>query len=64
MSLSPTLKVYIWSYHKELYNEVEAARKLGYAISVTSTGAAAAANVSPKPIMNLHNSSARLADTE
>ncbi len=37
-----------------LYSDVAGARWVGYAISVTSTGAAAAANVSPKPIRNLH----------
>ena len=36
-----------------LYSDVAGARCDGYAISVTSTGAAAAANVSPNPIRNL-----------
>ena len=38
-----------------LYREVAGARWVGYAISVTSTGAAAAANVSPNPIRKLDN---------
>ena len=39
--------------HKVLYRDVTGARCDGYANSVTRTGAADAANVRPKPIMNL-----------
>ena len=41
------------THHRVLYSDVAGARCDGYATSVTSTGAAAAANVSPKPIRNL-----------
>lgn len=40
-------------YQRVLYIDVACARWDGYATSVTNNGAAAAANVSPKPIMNL-----------
>lgn len=43
----------IRTHHRELYREVEGPRRVGYAISVIRTGAAAAANVNPKPIINL-----------
>lgn len=39
--------------HSELYSDVACPRCDGCAISVTSSGAADAANVSPKPIRNL-----------
>ncbi len=41
------------THHNVLYSDVAGARCVGYAISVTSTGAADAANVSPNPIKNL-----------
>ena len=45
--------------HSELYSDVACPRCDGCAISVTSSGAADAANVSPKPIRNLVTSQGR-----
>lgn len=47
------------AYHRELYIEVSGARCGGYAISVTSIGAAFAAKVKPKPIRKLRLDSVR-----
>lgn len=45
------------THQSVLYSDVAGPRCVGYAISVMRTGAAAAANVSPKPIKNLRDMS-------